>query len=90
MDDDKKEVSERILSNLKKIQESKGGRCEGCGYESRDADFFECEFCGGQLCTYCDNMTDDFKFICRECIKSMDLTVNDLQFEVDGAGRSFF
>jgi hypothetical protein len=88
--DDQKESTQKLLKNFEKIENSKGGKCSGCGYEASDNDLFKCEFCGASICTYCHNMTDDFEFICRACIKKKGLTSADLQFEEDGAGRPFF
>ncbi|TFF91810.1 hypothetical protein EU545_02840 [Candidatus Thorarchaeota archaeon] len=90
MPDDEREVAKKVLGNLEKLERGRGGKCQGCGHESADADFFECEFCGKPLCTYCHNMTNDFEFICRECIKARNMTAADVQFESDGAGRPFF
>ncbi|TFG09640.1 hypothetical protein EU538_04320 [Candidatus Thorarchaeota archaeon] len=90
MPEEKKKAADKLLEEMKNLEDARGGKCPGCGYESTDADFFECEFCGRPICTYCHNMTNDFEFICGECISSQELTADDVQFEVDGAGRPFF
>jgi hypothetical protein len=88
--DEKDSVIDSLVKRLQNLDDTKGRKCEGCGCESDDIEFFNCEFCGGPICTLCYNMTNDCSFICRSCIQMRGLTIDDVQFSEDGAGRSFF
>lgn len=90
MADKDREVAERILGGMAEQRSKTGGACRGCGFEAADNDLFECEECGSPVCTYCHNMTMDGGMICRACIKAQGLTPDDVMFEEDGQGRSFF
>ncbi|MBN2229242.1 MAG: hypothetical protein JW779_06570 [Candidatus Thorarchaeota archaeon] len=90
MKEDDEDPANKLIKRLTEIHDEIGGKCEGCGYEAPDSEFFNCEFCGAPICTYCHNMTEDCSFICRDCIKKKGLTADDVQFTEDGAGRSFF
>ncbi len=90
MKDEQEDAADKLIKRLSGLHEATGGKCKGCGYQADDNECFECEECGAPICTYCHNMTNDCSFICRECIKSLGLTKDDVQFEVDGAGRPFF
>ncbi|TFG27898.1 hypothetical protein EU527_18015 [Candidatus Thorarchaeota archaeon] len=90
MKDEREDASDKIIKRLSELHEASGGTCKGCGYQADDNECFECEECGAPICTYCHNMTNDYTFICRACIESKGLTVDDVQFDTDGAGRPFF
>jgi len=90
MKDEHENTTDKLIKRLSDLEDETGGICKGCGYQADDNECFECEECGAPICSYCYNMTNDCTFICRECIRSKGLTVADVQFEVDGAGRLFF
>jgi hypothetical protein len=90
LDDEKESIVDKILADMQRFEVSQGEECKGCGYAKKGADLFRCEYCGGPICDYCYNMTLDSKFICRKCLSEKKLTIYDVLFEEDGAGRPFF
>ena len=54
--------------------------CTNCGHDDSDDNlFFECEWCGRGICSYCHRMTSDYEQICQQCADEKGLTDADLE-----------
>jgi hypothetical protein len=82
MPDDMRDVAEKLFKNTEKTGSERMGNCKNpaCGFEAPDNTLFKCEFCGADICSECSDITDDFEYICRDCINAKGLTSEDLQF----------
>ncbi len=76
MPDERKDVAEKILESMHQTTEDV---CPTCGHDASDDNtFFDCEWCGRAICSFCHRMTIDSTMICPQCVKDKGLTEDDL------------